>query len=412
MKTKSRGAVAQIPIPGYNQYYNLDQNGDWVTSNRDDWVNVHNNGSIATITYDDTIRHGKMKRTRKCDHTTCELKNFVFTTEAYTDPTHTRKCRQKSGSFGDTNIVPLPASLSSVHSEALSFFESGCTEREFDLAVNLVEWESTVSLFRAIKPSFQVLKNLLNAKDKVKTLNYGLLHLNKKIQDVTFKDLANLHLSYEFGIKPLLKDIEGLFRSLTSIEEKFAWLRKNQGKPVKVRFSKDLSTVYKPAGSIEDYDWERFYTSVRHYSCKYNAFAIMVYDVSKLNDAELAFRLFARMAGMDSVFRNLWELTPWSFAIDWILDVGTWIESFDPRITLPYKFLDLGWSIHITESLERWKEYKYPIQSHLSVYGYSTKTHYYREPGLPVSFSSIASGSPGVKQLALGFSLLMQKMHK
>lgn len=412
MKVKSRGTATGKPLPGFNHYEVKREDGSWAFELQDDWIYTPLNGAIATIKYDDTKRTGTRRTTRYCDHTVCEIHGQSFTTLAYTDAARNRRCTQKSGSFGDVIPLTVPTDLASVHAEALRFFESGCQEREFDLGINIVEWRETLNLFKGLKLLAQGAKNFLSTRSKMRFLHQLALQTKKNVSELTLKDVANTHLAYEFGFKPLIKDIEGAWNTLAGFQESFAWLRKNQGKPVKVRFAKDLSKVYAPSATTQDYGWEKFHTSVRLYSCWYKAYAVIQYDISRLNDAELALRLLARKAGVDSVLRNGWELIPYSFVLDWVLDVGEWIERFDPRVTLPYQFIDVGWSIRVVEVLERWKSYAYPITQHFTVYGGTRKTLYHREPGLPVSFSSIDTGNPGQKQLALGLSLLAQKLHK
>lgn len=231
----------------------------------------------------------------------------------------------------------------------------------------------------------------------------------KKDSKRALKDLADLHLAYSFGIKPLVSDIVDLIESVKALKEKVTWLRKNQGKPVKVSFSKDLSTVYRPSSSITDNGITRSQIHVNSYSCKYRAYALMVYNVEGLTDLELKLRVLTRNFGLDKPLAWAWELTPWSFVLDWVLKVGDLIENLSPSISLPYHFLDVGYTVKIRESLGSEVFFLYPFKGdNCHLYGTRTRTLFFREPGLPTSFS-VATGNPGANQLALAISLAIQK---
>lgn len=226
---------------------------------------------------------------------------------------------------------------------------------------------------------------------------------------MTLKSLSNFHLSYAFGIKPLVSDIMDMIEALKELKEKVTWLRKNQGKPVKVSFSKDLSTSYKPSTVINNNATDTTIDQVLQYSCRYRAFALLVYNVERLSDLELQLRILTRNFGLDKPAMWIYESIPFSFVLDWVLKVGDLLENLSPSISLPYTFLDVGYSLKIVEVRERHTTYKYPFKGDFfHSYGKRRRTLFYREPGLPTSFS-VATGDPGAKQLALAISLAIQK---
>lgn len=410
MKTKSRGNFKTFTNAGWLKDYNIQPDGSEVLTQQSSWSSNLVNGEIATITYDDSKRHGKLKRTRKCDHVTSSYEGSRRDFSYYLNSTKTklRRCRQGGAIYlGD---LSLPTNLGSVHNEALTFFQAGCTKMEFQLGVDLIEWRETLNLLKALRPKLKSLTNLLREATNYKAWLSYARSLEISIREMTFKDVANYHLAYNFGVKPLVSDIMALFESLSGLQEKVAWLRKNQGKPVKVRFSKDLSKSYAPSGGvIYDDSIEQDVLYIRHYSCKYRAHALIVYDTQKLNDAELALRVLCRQVGLDAGLGMLWETIPYSFLVDWVFRVGEWLDQFDSHVTLPYTFLDVGWSVSIVEDRCLTYYYKYPHkESFMTAYG-ARRTRYYREPGIPASLSSVQTGLPGAEQLVLAMSLAVQR---
>lgn len=394
MKLKRRDLLDIKTYPGYVRQEQLNSNGDWVLVANSPFTCTDIRGSIHTINYDDQKRTGNVKRTRKCLHTT------EYVTGGAADDTH-----HMSGNYSSRyvckycnayNPVPLlvPNDLANAHAEALAFFKAGCTNKEFDLATDILEWRQVKSL-------------LPSAIDSAKSL---LKALRKKNFKGTMVELANYHLTWAFGVQPLISDLEGIFKVLTSFEEKVAWLRKNQGKPVKIAFRKDLSTVLRPADSVSDNGVSAVVTEkFTEFRCMYHAYALAVYDVSALSDLELKLRVLSRSFGLDQPISVMWERIPYSFVIDWVLKVGDLLEALAPTVTLPIRFLDLGYTVKMSEGRCYTVARKYPYKGSTGIYTwYMRRTLFYREPGLPISFS-LATGDPGANQLALAMSLAIQR---
>lgn len=224
------------------------------------------------------------------------------------------------------------------------------------------------------------------------------------------KTAADGYLSYQFGIKPLLKDAETLAKFMAKVPERLAWLRKNQGKPVKVSFTKDVSELY-PDRTHSHTGSDTVYHSRVVTTAKYRAYALMVYDIAQLSDLELKARLAIRALGFDNPVGVVWEAIPYSFVVDWLLKVGDFLDALAPKMTLPYKFLDIGWTLRVTESLDYWASIRRPRTAAPGKWAVGTwrRTTFLRSPGLPVDISSIQAGEPGLKQLALATALVVQK---
>lgn len=399
MRIKSRDTIVRTPFTGSVKSFAWN-GAEYGYTGITTWNSSCANGVKSVITYDDSKRSGPVKTTRYCHHTVIDYDDRRFKASGYT-PDYNGYVILESGSIGPLDDLVLPNFGASVHSEALAFFKSGCQDRLLDLGVSLLEIGQVKSLALRLPTLF---KNIFKEAP---------WHFTAK--DVFKRDARNIaetHLTYSFGIKPLISDVLNAITAVTQLQKKLAWLRKNQGKPVRVRFTKDFSKSYKPANVFVDQGIENAVTEIDSFECRYNAFATVVYDTTALSNLELKARTFARAFGVSSIGNTLWELTPWSFVIDWAFRVGDWIDSIDPSITLPTRFLDLGWSMTMRETRSVYKTWDLPISGNKSLYGRCSRRLYHREPGLPVSFSSLDLGDPGLTQLALGCSLLVQKFAK
>lgn len=399
MRTKSRGVIVNQASTGTYQDYRV--KNDSLHGGVVSWSSPVIEGKVETITYDDSKRSGRIRTTRYCDHITVKQQNVPVTESYFISPgTYYRKAKHNFNAGYVDHYLPLP-SVSSYHAEALQFFKAGCQDQQLDLGANLFELGQVKTLFPSIYSSLKGLGSVSRTVTplSIKTIAKGA------------KESANLHLAYAFGIMPLISDVRSLVNSVKGLQDRVTWFRKNSGRPVRVSFSKDLSTTSLPANSVVlDNVNERVSVEVKSYRCTYHAFATLTYDVSSLSDIELELRLMTRALGLDKPLNTAWELLPWSFVVDWVFAIGQWLDRITPAITLPVQFQDLGYSIKVERDDLYCLARKNPREGSGRTEAGVQRTRYYRCAGLPISFSSLSETDVGLRQLALSLSLLAQRV--
>lgn len=117
--------------------------------------------------------------------------------------------------------------------------------------------------------------------------------------------LANRWLSYSFGVKPLMQDIYGLAEASVAKFTEGMDLYTRSGTTETREERVDLGLV---TGSIR--------VTVRKR-------VVARYRVQKSENRSLA------QLGVLNPAAFLWQIAPWSFAIDWIYGVGNFLEGFD-----------------------------------------------------------------------------------
>lgn len=127
------------------------------------------------------------------------------------------------------------------------------------------------------------------------------------------KELSQDWLAFQYGIRPLISDIEGMAQTLaTGVVGQFD--------VVSTATETVTSIAPRDTGSTRDYiycDWKTTVTTT-----------VTVRYKTRVKIKSEGMRSLAEM-GFTNLPTIAWELTPWSFIVDWFLPIGKWINSLD-----------------------------------------------------------------------------------
>lgn len=203
------------------------------------------------------------------------------------------------------------------------------------------EYKSKVKLFNSLKGEGANLANMLgerqqvanSVKNAIQTLYYGARDLRrgniasavrrfggdpKTARKLQGTDIANQWLSLQYGWKPLLSDSYDIVNSLH---------KREMNRLVTFRASSRHS-MKRPSDSSWAFDpWGKNH-GVRQ-TTAINKYMIRAWPNSS----------FAEPAalGFTNPLTVLWEVTPWSFVVDWFLPIGRYLEQFSAAH---------GWDFH------------------------------------------------------------------
>lgn len=391
---KSRSSFKTVVYPARNhtEKYNT-QYERWDTLSNNAYSVTITEGRYNRITYS-TCKVGKdgFRPTQFCEHVDNTFAYKAQYARHYLNLDHTQR-RTLTNWYGGFDLAFLSAlpyipSLSTSHNSGYDFIAAGCVDKEFSLPVMGIELPETKDILRTFRKLWEKPKKINNPREA-----------------------ANLHLTWSFGIKPLVSDILASISTITSLHKHILWLRKNEGKFVPVRYRADLSK-YGPVSRVvlplDDSPWEH----VENYSALYSAFARVKYNTKALNDYELGLRSLIRSFGVDNPLDIIWERIPFSFILDWFTDLSSLVRSIPPKVVLPRVIQDVGHSIKVTYGAKLY-DMNFPAYNvyanAYSLVGEINRKYYRRERGLPLSYSGMNFGLPGYSQLALGASLAIQR---
>lgn len=136
---------------------------------------------------------------------------------------------------------------------------------------------------------------------------------------------SNMWLEYRYGWKPLILDIHQVYKNHRTFRSRL--FKRRLVARASQSGSQNTSKSFEMQPCIPDFGvWKASGTVTR--SQEVAAHAGVIYEVQPRSASEqvsVDYRL-----GADSLLQTAWELTPFSFVVDWFVDVGTWLEAIIP----------------------------------------------------------------------------------
>lgn len=146
----------------------------------------------------------------------------------------------------------------------------------------------------------------------------------------TWEALNDQHLSYQFGWKPLVSDLRQLFELYLNFEERVNKLLREQN-TIQVRHYK--KSIPFPGVTQSSTISEVRGTFTAEGSCEFNAGMGYQYYLPGYGGQKDQILFLLDALGMCKGWQSLWELVPWSFVVDWFVDVGSWLGQFSGEAT-------------------------------------------------------------------------------
>lgn len=254
-------------------------------------------------------------------------------------------------------------------------------------------------------------------RDTAKAIYKGFASLGKH----TLRSLERImgyaawaNLAYQFAVRPAISDakkianlLEG-WRSLVSdlIRQAGVLQRRHYGRPV------DLFTL--PAATTRaSYTHQNMATTVvsRHEFIsrpKYHATMLFTYDAVALQGLLGKLDGLIHAFGVNRVASIVWEAIPFSFVVDWFVNVGDMLANLEDRLLDPLPVIIHDFSHSLKYEYQTRLEFTHAhIRTDL---GWRKTSFYERRRDTPSLWDSLSVHSPNLNQAGLGLSLIYLKM--
>lgn len=260
----------------------------------------------------------------------------------------------------------------------------------------------------------KVIPKVLGVLSKLKKAGVFRRDLTRKYRTTAaktvIKDLSPLSpsaigdhfLDYSFNWAPLVGDLKAIFGMCASITSRIDFLKRTRGIPTKVGFSREIQPAFPLSYSI-DTGPGGFITEIvlRDYKSTYRAGAYLLQTMTHLDDFYGLLRAFMGKTGLNNPLKVAWNAIPFSFILDWIVPVSSYLARFKIQgADSPWSLLDLTCSIKQSCRIEVvQKDRVLGTSSLIAVYDFK---RYTRLVELPVSLRGLPPlHTLTTKQLAL-----------
>lgn len=317
----------------------------------------------------------------------------------------------------EKEFIPPPPNLNELVSRSLKTMLPN-VRAELSSVNSLIELKDVVSIRSTVT---NVLGFVRNIPRSVKFLR-ELLRVG-----------SDVYLQKSFNIDPLLSDISGIYSALTRIERRINQLLSRAGKGIVRHYRMTL-----PDGRSAKVEWAYDagsipprYLDPRLGGTCFNKVNVQVYPSIFHAQIEYCYnftqyqREHARLLGLlDALGVNLnpsiiWNALPWSFVVDWVLSVNSWLNSFaianmEPQINIR-RYL---WSVtyrrvrtHVISYNMPFAGISCPHPTYEIPLCTTYETAYKREVGLP-SPSQLSAGGLSLKEVTLGAALILSRKRR
>lgn len=221
------------------------------------------------------------------------------------------------------------------------------------------------------------------------------------------RPLAELYVGYNFGVKPLLSDLEKIY-----------YLTRNSQRAIKDFIQRGLKgDSYHFRTNVEDSGLiflKHVSDILTRYERKYVDYAATLKCKYKYKNP-FSMESYAKLWGLNPTPSRIWNGVPFSFLVDWVIDIEGFLSQFEEDLALSVVIEDYCDTITAYRQYEYWRrpyrnssdcseEYTEPLIMHYA------KT-YYRKPSTPstdMAFPVLDTLS--TRELVLGGALLRTLM--
>jgi hypothetical protein len=186
----------------------------------------------------------------------------------------------------------------------------------------------------------KTIQKISNLSDELKKL-FSLRWFSKQSANVA----SDSFLQWKFNIAPLISDIAGFHRGLQRLDSDVARLIRNENKYITAHKSFDLSRFYPNTFWVESYRIDQRKANVSDtYQLDYSLAEGHVtldycYGLKGLTPHQIRARALMDELGINSNPAILWNAYKWTFAVDWLINVGKFLDQFkvsalDPSVVI------------------------------------------------------------------------------
>jgi len=323
------------------------------------------------------------------------------------------------GNYGaiwpDNVVVSYPVTLAQQKAQAMHQFYN---MNQTDNLLNVVESEQLVSSVTSLRNLIARLRagKILQIKQNLDTR----VLFSRKIPGIKTLDFSNLYLMWQFGFAPLISDMTKCFAAVKTLRRDMQRAVSNAGKPytITVRCDGVHSIVGTSLHTLTGYN--AVYSPLNSSYCHSNTVMFepphRIVGVEGIRTIKYSMASFQKLDYLMARFLTpgpaslIWERIPFSFVIDWFVNLSGIIDSLNNTLTGGTKQIKKCWwseKYHMNVNAVKHSTSAWSSDSDGSSTVVNELSYYHRE-ALDTNISLVPSGRFGKKQALLSAALLHQ----
>ena len=259
------------------------------------------------------------------------------------------------GTYDTVNgiVIPLPDDIDNLVSKAITAMLPGLRPVEnISLINSIIELKDFASLPRTLKNVGSLASSALS-------------YLRKRpgYKTMTLRNLlrkgADVYLQAEFNILPLLSDISAVSTAIRTVRNRLRQLVSHANSPQKRYNTVNLLHTYRNENSVNSIPLPTNCVprnivcgrNVTYRVAQFNAQMMYRYSLPSWVTEDSLMAALLDMLGVNLNPRILWNAIPWSFVVDWLANVNSWLDNWRTRNIEPIVDIrGFSWSVKV----ERW----------------------------------------------------------
>lgn len=218
---------------------------------------------------------------------------------------------QLTGNWGMTTVTSPYSDGYDVMMGNETFIKAAAkiADTDFDALLFLAELREAIELIRhPLKEINKLITNYRNSLDRVDKLKSSI------------DGFANLWLTFIYGVKPIMSDIENAMKAYST------GLRKQASYVVKRANVDSTDTLTKSESLVTNYSFLPIAQTIHSFKVTYHA---NVYYQCLLQ-ADLSWMASRLGFSIKNIPAVVWERVPLSFVVDWVFRVSDWLKAITP----------------------------------------------------------------------------------
>jgi hypothetical protein len=247
-------------------------------------------------------------------------------------------------------IIQTPSDIDALVSRAITAMLPGIRPVDNVSLINsIIELKDFASLPRTLKNVGSLVED-----------SFAFLIRRPGYKTMTLRNLlrkgADVYLQAEFNILPLLSDISAVSTAIRTVRNRLRQLVSHAGTPQKRYYTVNLLDRYTGASSqkaipLPDYMVPRnllFGRNVLYRSASFNAQMMYNYTLPSWVTEDSLMAALLDSLGVNLNPRILWNAIPWSFVVDWLVNVNSWLDNWRTRNIEPVvNIRGFSWSFKV-----------------------------------------------------------------